>query len=101
MAKPQSLSKQVGMLFGLTLLKGISYLPQSVGLEIGKVIGLLTYLFSRRRRQICETNLRLAFPELDLKNVTDYAGTYLWKMVEVLSKPVGPGGPHRKNSGMG
>ena len=67
MAKPQSLSRQVGMLFGLTLLKGISYLPQSVGLEIGKVIGLLTYLFSRRRRQICETNLRLAFPELDLK----------------------------------
>jgi len=67
MAKPQSLPKQVGMLFGLTLLKGISYLPQSVGLEIGKVIGLLTYLFSRRRRQICETNLRLAFPELDLK----------------------------------
>ena len=67
MAKPQSLSKQVGMLFGLMLLKGISYLPQSVGLEIGKVIGLLTYLFSRRRRQICETNLRLAFPELDLK----------------------------------
>ena len=67
MAKPQSLSKQVGMLLGLTLLKGISHFPQSVGLEIGKWIGLLTYLFSRRRRQICETNLRLAFPELDLK----------------------------------
>lgn len=67
MAKRQSLFKQIGMLLGISLLKGVCLLPQSMGHGIGKAIGLLTYLFSRRRRQICETNLRLAFPDLDLK----------------------------------
>ena len=67
MAKPQSFGQQLGIKIGIQLLKALCHLPAPIGLGCGKLLGLLTYLFSRRRRQICETNLRLAFPDLDLR----------------------------------
>ena len=67
MAKPQSFGQQLSIKLGIQLLKALCHLPAPIGLGCGRVLGLLTYLFSRRRRQICETNLRLAFPELDLR----------------------------------
>ncbi|MGC3873143.1 LpxL/LpxP family Kdo(2)-lipid IV(A) lauroyl/palmitoleoyl acyltransferase [Halomonas sp. GXIMD04776] len=42
-----------------------AWLPWSLKLWVGKLIGLLAWRFAKRRRHITETNLRLAFPELD------------------------------------
>jgi KDO2-lipid IV(A) lauroyltransferase len=42
-----------------------AWLPWRLKLAVGKAIGLLAWRFARRRRHITETNLRLAFPELD------------------------------------
>lgn len=42
-----------------------AWLPWSLKLWVGKGIGLLAWRFAKRRRHITETNLRLAFPELD------------------------------------
>ena len=67
MAKTQSFGQQLSIKLGVQLLKALCHLPAPIGLGCGKVLGLLTYLFSRRRRQICETNLRLTFPDLDLR----------------------------------
>ena len=39
-------------------------LPYSVQLQLGKFIGFLSYHFARGRRRVCETNIRLCFPEL-------------------------------------
>ncbi len=39
-------------------------LPFRWQMAIGRVIGRLSYHFARRRRQICETNIALCFPEL-------------------------------------
>ena len=65
MARAQSTRRRIGVLIGIAILKGTCALPRSAGLFAGKWIGLITYLTSKRRRHICETNLRLAFPEND------------------------------------
>ena len=62
--KRQSALSNLAIRLGLMLMRGICALPRPVGLKIGKYIGLATYWGSKRRRQICETNLNLAFPDL-------------------------------------
>ncbi|SFH83984.1 LpxL/LpxP family Kdo(2)-lipid IV(A) lauroyl/palmitoleoyl acyltransferase [Modicisalibacter xianhensis] len=47
------------------LMRLSAWLPWRVKLAVGKTIGLLAWRFAKRRRHITETNLRLAFPELD------------------------------------
>ncbi|WP_227367857.1 LpxL/LpxP family Kdo(2)-lipid IV(A) lauroyl/palmitoleoyl acyltransferase [Halomonas sp. M20] len=42
-----------------------AWLPWPLKLWVGKMIGLMAWRFAKRRRHITETNLRLAFPELD------------------------------------
>nr|WP_298410360.1 LpxL/LpxP family Kdo(2)-lipid IV(A) lauroyl/palmitoleoyl acyltransferase [uncultured Halomonas sp.] len=42
-----------------------AWLPWPLKLWVGKTIGLMAWRFAKRRRHITETNLRLAFPELD------------------------------------
>ena len=49
----------------LWLARGIAWLPYSWQIRIGAGIGHLSYFLARRRRGICEVNLRLCFPELD------------------------------------
>ncbi|HET8791707.1 MAG TPA: LpxL/LpxP family Kdo(2)-lipid IV(A) lauroyl/palmitoleoyl acyltransferase [Modicisalibacter sp.] len=49
----------------ITLMRVGAWLPWSLKLWLGKGIGLLAWRFAKRRRHITETNLRLAFPELD------------------------------------
>ena len=39
-------------------------LPFNIQLGIGRLLGMLAFHFARGRRHICETNLRLCFPEL-------------------------------------
>lgn len=48
--------------YSLTLL---ARLPLCCLRSLGKTIGVLAYLFSRKRRHITYTNLHIAFPELD------------------------------------
>ena len=43
----------------------IHWLPLPILGRIGKVLGILTYHFLRRRREITLTNLRLCFPEME------------------------------------
>ncbi|HBW82758.1 MAG TPA: lipid A biosynthesis acyltransferase, partial [Gammaproteobacteria bacterium] len=40
-------------------------LPFSIQLGLGKMLGILAFHLARGRRHVCETNLRLCFPELD------------------------------------
>ncbi|MYC59335.1 MAG: LpxL/LpxP family Kdo(2)-lipid IV(A) lauroyl/palmitoleoyl acyltransferase [Gammaproteobacteria bacterium] len=49
----------------LWLARGIAWLPFSWQIRIGAGIGHLSYFLARRRRGICEVNLRLCFPDLD------------------------------------
>lgn len=49
----------------IALMRSGAWLPWSLKLAAGKAIGLLAWRFAKRRRHITETNLRLAFPELD------------------------------------
>ena len=42
----------------------IARLPFPIQLWIGKLLGMLAFHFARGRRHVCETNLRLCFPEL-------------------------------------
>lgn len=50
---------------GLGILWCIAQLPHRWQFQIGKLIGRMMYLSSRRRRHIAEINLKLCFPELD------------------------------------
>lgn len=47
------------------LMRAGAWLPWPLKLRVGKMIGLMAWRFAKRRRHITETNLRLAFPELD------------------------------------
>ncbi len=52
------------ILFGLSILRLLSFLPLRVLRHIGAAIGRLLYKVSSRRRHIAEVNLQLCFPEL-------------------------------------
>lgn len=54
------------MFIGLSfkLLQGVSALPPSAGYVIGHALGILIRLCFPKRRYVCETNIRLCFPEL-------------------------------------
>ena len=57
---------------GLGLMWTVARLPYPVQIKAGQLLGIITYLFARERRHICEVNLRLCFPELnktDLKQL--------------------------------
>ena len=41
----------------------LARLPQAVNYRLGVVIGALFFHFAKRRRHICDTNLKLCFPE--------------------------------------
>ena len=49
---------------GLLFMWGAARLPFTLQMKIGRLLGLLSYFFARDRRHICQTNLRLCFPEL-------------------------------------
>jgi len=51
----------------------IARLPLKALFPLGKFLGRLAFRFGGRRRRITETNLRLAFPELDEAEVTAMA----------------------------
>mgnify|MGYP001058438402 FL=1 len=51
---------------GLGVLWLIAHLPYRLQLGLGAVIGALAYRFAKRRRAICEENIALCFPELDV-----------------------------------
>ena len=42
----------------------VAHLPFALQIQIGKLLGILSYYFARSRRQVCEVNLNLCFPEL-------------------------------------
>ena len=50
---------------GIGLLRLIAILPYPAQLFIGRRIGDLAFLFSKRRRRVAHTNFVLCFPELD------------------------------------
>ncbi len=45
--------------------RAVAWLPYSWQLRLGAGIGRLSYFLARRRRNVCEVNLRLCFPELN------------------------------------
>jgi KDO2-lipid IV(A) lauroyltransferase len=49
---------------GLSLMWGVARLPFPVQMQVGKLLGILSYHLARGRRHICEVNLRLCFPSL-------------------------------------
>ncbi len=49
----------------ILLARAVARLPFAWQLRLGAGIGHLGYVLARRRRRICEVNLRLCFPELD------------------------------------
>jgi Kdo2-lipid IVA lauroyltransferase/acyltransferase len=52
---------------GLFVMWGIARLPFTFQMKIGQALGLLSYVFARERRHICDINLQLCFPELSNK----------------------------------
>ena len=48
---------------GLLILFLLSKLPFKLTLLMGKILGLLLYLFAKKRRKIAEINLQLCFPK--------------------------------------
>lgn len=54
-----------GAWLAIGLMRLGAWLPWRLKLMAGKGIGLMAWRFAKRRRHITETNLRLAFPELD------------------------------------
>lgn len=49
----------------------VAHLPFAVQIQIGKLLGILSYHLARERRHICEVNLRLCFPELSAAEQRD------------------------------
>lgn len=49
---------------GLLLLWMLAHLPFSLQIQLGRLIGRLSYYLARERREICRINLALCFPEL-------------------------------------
>jgi len=49
---------------GLGFMWSVAHLPFALQIQIGKLLGILSYYFARNRRQVCEVNLNLCFPEL-------------------------------------
>ena len=50
---------------GLIILRAITFLPYRLQMAIGRCLGYLSYALIPRRRHIVETNIKLAFPELN------------------------------------
>ena len=50
---------------GILFMKLAASLPFFLQIKLGQLIGLLSYYLARGRRHICETNIRLCFPELN------------------------------------
>jgi KDO2-lipid IV(A) lauroyltransferase len=49
---------------GLWLLWLLAHLPYALQIRIGQIIGYLSYLLARERREVCRINLELCFPDL-------------------------------------
>ena len=45
-------------------MKFVSYLPFSLQIQLGKLLGYMTFYLAKSRRHICEVNLKLCYPEL-------------------------------------
>ncbi|PCH63146.1 MAG: lipid A biosynthesis acyltransferase [SAR86 cluster bacterium] len=50
---------------GLFFMWTLAHFPFVLQMRIGQGLGLLSYYLARRRRHICEVNLKLCFPELN------------------------------------
>ncbi len=50
---------------GLALLSLAAWMPYRLQLQLGSILGYLTWLFGRERRYITEINIARCFPELD------------------------------------
>ncbi|WP_269621013.1 LpxL/LpxP family Kdo(2)-lipid IV(A) lauroyl/palmitoleoyl acyltransferase [Zhongshania sp. BJYM1] len=55
---------------GIGLLWSLAHLPRRLSYALGAGIGNVFYCLAKRRRHICETNLRLCFPELSSAEFT-------------------------------
>ncbi len=54
-----------GVWLGLALVRLLNVLPRRLQLVIGRVLGRVAYVFSRRDRRIADINVALCLPELD------------------------------------
>jgi Kdo2-lipid IVA lauroyltransferase/acyltransferase len=63
-----ALRTYVEYLIAWVILKGVGILPRRLALKIGQAVGRLAYLVLPHLRRNAETNLRLAFPELDQRD---------------------------------
>ncbi len=52
---------------GLWIMWLLAHLPFPVQIRLGQIIGYLSYLLARERREVCRINLELCFPELSDK----------------------------------
>lgn len=50
---------------GIIILRTITFMPYRIQMSIGRFLGYLSYLLIPRRRHIVETNIRVAFPDLN------------------------------------
>lgn len=50
---------------GIFILRALTFLPYRMQMSIGRFIGYLSYRLIPRRRHIVETNIRVAFPDLN------------------------------------
>ncbi|MCG8414820.1 MAG: hypothetical protein MI746_11435, partial [Pseudomonadales bacterium] len=52
---------------GIFSMRLVARLPFAVQIKLGQLLGLLSYYLARDRRHVCETNVRLCFPEFSKK----------------------------------
>ena len=57
-----------------TILKIVSLAPRAFALKAGQIVGALAYTVLPRLRRHAEINLRLAFPDIDEREVTHTTG---------------------------
>ena len=57
------------MWLGIALIATIAKLPFRIALKMGAILGWFSLKFSHRRRNICNVNLKLCFPELSKKSL--------------------------------
>ena len=53
----------------LAFMKLVAHMPFWLQIRIGQAIGYLTFLLVRKRRHICEVNLKLCYPELNYEEL--------------------------------
>lgn len=49
---------------GIFCMRLVAHLPFYVQIKLGQLLGWLSYFLARGRRHVCETNIKLCFPEL-------------------------------------